>query len=163
VARPPRGSTDRELEPRDGGHRDAHRAARRVNPAGCGENIQPVHLFPVLMAIRSETNVGYEPDAARGGIRASSARAAKLVLVISFLFVIALPLAANLAGRDGADPDAEKRELAAFPRLDRSWQSIALFGTDFAHWFDDHFGFRASFVRWYGETRLFWLDVSPSA
>ena len=30
-------------------------------------------------------------------------------------------------------------------------------------WFEDHFGFRSTLVRWYGESRYFWLGVSPSA
>ena len=86
-----------------------------------------------------------------------------VVLVALFLLVIGLPLAANLAGADGADPGAENREMAAFPRLDGSWKSVANFGNGLGHWFDDHFGFRAALVRWFGETRLFWLGVSPSS
>jgi len=74
----------------------------------------------------------------------------KALLVALFLAVISLPLAANLAGVDGADPAAENRELAAFHR-DRP-----------AAWFEDHFGFRARLIRWYGESRLFVLGVSPS-
>ncbi len=84
-------------------------------------------------------------------------------LVALFVIVITLPVAANLAGRDGADPQAEKREMAPFPRLDRSWTSVADFGNGLGRWFDDHFGFRAALVRWYGETRFFWLGVSPSS
>ncbi len=79
------------------------------------------------------------------------------------LLAIALPLAANIAGVDGADPGAENRELARFPRVDGSWPSIAAFGPGLSDWFDDHFGFRAALVRWYGESRLFGLGVSPSA
>ena len=41
----------------------------------------------------------------------------KQTIVAAFLVLITLPLAANLAGVDGADPAAENRELAAFPRL----------------------------------------------
>ena len=72
------------------------------------------------------------------------------LLTFLFVLVISLPLAANLAGVDGADPGAENRELA-------TWQGGV------SAWFDDHFGFRSTLVRWYGETRLFGLDVSPSA
>ena len=86
----------------------------------------------------------------------------KQLLVILFVVVIALPLAANLAGFDGADPGAENRELARFPRVDGSWTSVAAFGPGLSAWFDDHFGFRSAFVRWYGESRLFGLGVSPS-
>ena len=85
------------------------------------------------------------------------------LLVALFVVVISLPLAANLAGRDGADAGAENRELAAFPRLDGSWQSVAALPAAIGAWFDDHFGFRSTFVRWYGETRLFALRTSPTA
>jgi len=86
-----------------------------------------------------------------------------VVLVALFLLVIGLPLAANLAAADGADPGAGNREMAVFRRLDGSWKSVANFGRGLGHWFGDHFGFRAALVRWFGETRLFWLGVSPSS
>jgi hypothetical protein len=75
----------------------------------------------------------------------------KGLLVSVFVIVISLPLGANLAGVDGADPGAEHRELAAF-----HWENPGA-------WFEDHFGFRAALIRWYGESRLFLLGVSPSA
>lgn len=87
----------------------------------------------------------------------------KRLLVVLFVAVIALPLVANLAGVDGADPGAENRELAALPRVDGSWTSIAALPAGFSAWFDDHFGFRSRLVRGYGESRLFGLGVSPSA
>jgi alginate O-acetyltransferase complex protein AlgJ len=92
-----------------------------------------------------------------------SLNALNAVLVGLFAAVISLPLAANLAGGDGADPAAENRELAAFPRLDGSSKAIFDYGHGLGAWFDDHFGFRSSLVRWYGESRLFGLGVSPSA
>jgi alginate O-acetyltransferase complex protein AlgJ len=84
-------------------------------------------------------------------------------LIILFIVVITLPLAANLAGIDGADPEAEKRDLAPFPQWDWRWHAAAAYPDALSRWFEDHFGFRASLVRWYGETRLFALDVSPSS
>jgi alginate O-acetyltransferase complex protein AlgJ len=83
-------------------------------------------------------------------------------IVLIFVVIISLPLAANLAGVDGADSGAENRELAAFPPLDDWTISMADYGSRFAHWFDDHFGFRSRLVRWYGETRLFGLGASPA-
>jgi hypothetical protein len=85
----------------------------------------------------------------------------RLLLAAAFVAVISLPLAANLAGRDGADPGAENRELAAFPSSASG--SFADFGAGLTHWFDDHFGFRSTLIKWYGEERLFWFGVSPSA
>lgn len=87
----------------------------------------------------------------------------RTVLVVAFLVVIALPLASNLGGRDGADPHAENREMAPPPRLQRSWGALTTFANEFSRWFEDHFGFRSTLVRWYGESRLFWLGVSPSS
>ncbi len=86
-----------------------------------------------------------------------------IIIVLLFFTVISLPLAANLAGFDGADPGAENRELAAFPNVGRSWRSIAGFGPGLSLWFEDHFGFRSLLVRWYGRSRLQLLGVSPSA
>jgi len=87
----------------------------------------------------------------------------KRALVAMFVVIISLPLAANLAGRDGGDAGAENRELAAFPQLEPTWPSIAGYADGVTRWFDDHFGFRSTLVRWYGESRLFLLGVSPTA
>lgn len=84
---------------------------------------------------------------------------ADALLVALFLVVIALPLAANLAGFHGADAGAENREMAPFPPL----AIAADYPDSLSRWFDDHFGFRSLLVRWYGESRLFGLGVSPSA
>jgi hypothetical protein len=85
------------------------------------------------------------------------------LLALLFVAVISLPLAANLAGVDGGDPGAENRELAPFPHVDGSLASLSALPAAFSGWFDDHFGFRSRLVRWYGESRLFGLGVSPSA
>jgi len=90
-------------------------------------------------------------------------RTANVAIVLVFLTVISLPLAANIAGFDGADPAAENRELATFPHLGASWRSISAFGPGLGLWFEDHFGFRSLLVRWYGRSRLDLLGVSPSA
>ena len=90
-----------------------------------------------------------------------SRRAGRLLVVV-FLAAIGLPLALNIAGRDGADAEAENRPLAAFPDFNGSWRSAATAPSRLADWFDDHFGLRATLIQWYGETRLFWLGVSPA-
>jgi len=88
----------------------------------------------------------------------------RLLLTVAFVTVLALPLAANLTGHDGADPAAENRELAAFPPLTMLFNgSPAEFGGGLTRWFDDHFGFRSTLIKWYGEERLFGFGVSPSA
>jgi hypothetical protein len=84
------------------------------------------------------------------------------LIVLIFVAVIWLPLAANIAGVDGADPAAENRTLAPVPTLPTSIESIGRYPAAFGAWFEDHFGFRARLIRWYGEWRLFALQVSPT-
>ena len=74
----------------------------------------------------------------------------RALLAVTFVAMIALPASLNLMGRDGGDPEGEHRELVTFV------------GTNIRPWFDDHFGLRSTLVKWYGETRLFWLGQSPS-
>jgi hypothetical protein len=69
---------------------------------------------------------------------------------VLFVGALWLPLTANLAGRDGADPAAEKRELAT---LDDGVFS----------WFEDHFGFRAQLVSWNARLEYAGLGVSSSS
>jgi alginate O-acetyltransferase complex protein AlgJ len=82
------------------------------------------------------------------------------LLIALFVLVISLPLAGNLAGMDGASPNDEN--VATFPELNGSWRSVTGFAEDLASWFDDHFAFRATLVRWSAEVRLFGLGVSPT-
>src|SRR5437763_3454580 len=89
-------------------------------------------------------------------------RARDAVLVALFVAIVSLPLASNVMGHDGADPEAENRELAPMPRIDRSAAGVAGYGSALSRWFEDHFGFRTSLVRWYAESRFFWLGVSSS-
>jgi alginate O-acetyltransferase complex protein AlgJ len=85
------------------------------------------------------------------------------LLVLFFVAAIALPLAANLAGVDGGDPDAENRTLAAFPHWDGTLASAVAYPDALSLWFEDHFAFRARLVRWYSESRWFVLHMSPSS
>src|SRR5262249_7119025 len=84
------------------------------------------------------------------------------LLAVVFVAVISLPLLATVAGVDGGDREAENRELATFPHWDGSWASARAYPDAFTAWFEDHFAFRATLVRWNAETHLFGLGVSPS-
>lgn len=84
------------------------------------------------------------------------------ILVVVFAVIIAAPPLANLAGHDGADPDAENRTLARFPAVTLAWTDVRGFLPGLDSWFADHFAFRATLVKWYGITRYLWLGVSSS-
>jgi alginate O-acetyltransferase complex protein AlgJ len=84
------------------------------------------------------------------------------LLVVAFLAIIALPAGGLLVGYNGGNPRGENRELAAFPHLGRSPGSLVAFAGGLKSWFGDHFGLRATLIRWHGETHLRGLDESPS-
>jgi hypothetical protein len=86
-----------------------------------------------------------------------------IALIAGFLVAIGLPLAANISGNDGGDQTAENRELAKFPPFEWTWDSVLGWPKGFDTWFQDHFGFRSTLVRWYGESRYYGLRVSPSS
>jgi hypothetical protein len=81
---------------------------------------------------------------------------------IALLLAIAVPLGGTLAGIEGGDQETENRQLAAFPARPASWRSLVDYPAGFDAWFSDHFAFRKDMVRWFGETRYFWLGVSPA-
>jgi hypothetical protein len=88
--------------------------------------------------------------------------AARNALIVLFLAVITLPLAATLAGVEGGDAVAENRTLAGFPELQATWSSVADFPAGFTSWFEDHFAFRYGLVRLASRLRYFVLGVSPA-
>src|SRR5215813_12988601 len=90
-------------------------------------------------------------------------RLLNIALIAGFIVIIGLPLAANMAGRDGGDQAGENRELAKFPEFEWTWQSALAWPAGLDAWFQDHFGFRSTLVRWYGESRYYGLGVSPSS
>lgn len=83
-------------------------------------------------------------------------------LAVVFLIAIVLPVAANLAGDDGADREAENREMADFPVLDGSARSVRRFPAGLDAWFADHFGFRSTLVRWSARMSVDLFRASPS-
>jgi hypothetical protein len=89
-------------------------------------------------------------------------RLSNALLVLVFLAAICVPLLATMGGVEGGDEIEENRDLAAFPRVTRTWASVAAFPSGFDLWFTDHFAFRKYLVQWFGESRYFWLGVSPS-
>ena len=58
------------------------------------------------------------------------------VQVALFLGALLAPLAANLAGFDGANTRNENRAMADLPRLEPRWSSVAEFPGRFTTWFE---------------------------
>lgn len=91
-------------------------------------------------------------------------RATELVArlrVALFAIAISLPLVLLAFGVDGGDQAAENRTLNAFPAFDGTPASAAAFAPGVQAWFNDHFGLRASLIRWHGISRFSWLRMSP--
>ena len=63
-------------------------------------------------------------DPPKRSAEAAGLRCPRLPVAL-FVIVISLPLAATVAGVDGADAAAENRELARLPRVEASWRAIA--------------------------------------
>jgi hypothetical protein len=89
-------------------------------------------------------------------------RAADRTIVVLFILIITLPLAATVAGIEGADAAAERRELARSPIFDGTVRSLAAYPASLSRWFDDHFAFRAALIEWDARLRLFVLKASAS-
>jgi alginate O-acetyltransferase complex protein AlgJ len=83
-------------------------------------------------------------------------------LSIIFLVAIVLPLVANVLGADGADRDAENREMAPFPIFDGSLKSVEAYPSKLDAWFADHFGFRSTLVRWASGVSMDVFRASPT-
>jgi hypothetical protein len=89
-------------------------------------------------------------------------RATDRIIASLFVLIITLPLAATVAGVEGADPAAERRELASYPIFDGTVRSLAAYPSELSRWFDDHFAFRAALIEWDARLRLFVLKASAS-
>jgi alginate O-acetyltransferase complex protein AlgJ len=84
------------------------------------------------------------------------------VLVVLFLAALVTPAAVMLAGGDSGGAVVENRELARLPAGPRSWADLRRFPAAATRYFEDHFGLRASLVRWQALLRLQLLGVSAS-
>lgn len=83
-------------------------------------------------------------------------------LVMVFVLAIGLPFACTVAGVEGGDAAAENRTLAPPPHWNGTAASAVAYLGALGRWFDDHFAFRSTLVRWDASARLFVLGQSPS-
>lgn len=80
--------------------------------------------------------------------RAVSLRQACLFAEMFLFFgLAALPLALNLAGRDGASASTELRDPLACPRRPRTWEAACRWPGRFERFVNDHFGGRPQLVK----------------
>jgi len=87
-------------------------------------------------------------------------RWANQVLVIAFVGGLYLPVAQMLLGLFPEHKPFENRRLAAAPAQPSGWESLKEFPTEFEQYFDDHFGFRNTFLRWNNLVRVRWLGAA---
>lgn len=87
---------------------------------------------------------------------------ANALLIALFLGIICAPFADKLIGLDPAPAQNENRTLAVLPRLELNSKSLTSFPSQFEAYFNDHFGFRRTLIRWNSLFKLFVLKISPS-
>jgi hypothetical protein len=84
-------------------------------------------------------------------------------LIILFMTALALP-ALGLALHVNLTPaHNENRILAPFPTISLNRHAVGAFPEKFRAYFQDHFGFRNTLIRWQALARVRWLGVSSSS
>ena len=86
---------------------------------------------------------------------------ADFILIGIFLLGLWLPLIDNLLHIDPAPDLYENRYLAPYPDPEFSWKSLNSYPDKFEDYYNDHFGFRKSLIRWHNGIKIFGLGVSP--
>ncbi|MDB5763995.1 MAG: hypothetical protein JWQ21_2990 [Herminiimonas sp.] len=84
-------------------------------------------------------------------------------IIALFVFALWLPLLASgykASSSNGFDM-AEKRRLAAMPKLDGSISAIKAFPEKFSRYYDDNFGLRDVLIRWHNLAKGVLLGQSP--
>jgi hypothetical protein len=85
-----------------------------------------------------------------------------IALIVFFLAALCLPGLGMALRFDLAPAHKENRTLAPFPPLALSRQAVGSFPEKFKAYFEDHFGFRNTLIRWQAIARVKWLGVSSS-
>ncbi|MCB9890658.1 MAG: hypothetical protein H6832_17090 [Planctomycetes bacterium] len=81
-----------------------------------------------------------------------------IVTVVLFVAAICVPVCVSMLGSAPLQT-SEKRELAAAPRMPRTYGEIEAFPRAFEAWFDDRFGLRQDLVSWHNSVRYRLLGV----
>src|SRR5262249_19364446 len=83
------------------------------------------------------------------------------ILVGFFALAIATPVGVQLVGAN-TRKISENRLLAERPAWPSDCETLAAFPARFEAYFNDHFGFRDTLIRWHNYAMVRWLGTSPS-
>ena len=89
-------------------------------------------------------------------------RAVRQILVAGFVMTLWVPLIALLVGPPRSVSESEKRELARFPDGAVATRSLRAYTQALEEFYDDHFGFRETLIRWYNHVQVRWLGITNS-
>jgi alginate O-acetyltransferase complex protein AlgJ len=84
------------------------------------------------------------------------------VLIIIFVAALCLPLMGMVFRLDVISEQQENRRLATPPSIPLDASALDAFPAKFKGYFNDHFGFRQTLVRWHANLKVNWLGVSSS-
>src|SRR5262249_42870784 len=94
--------------------------------------------------------------------RPARRRVADSGLIVVFLAMICLPVTWNLVGPSPPEVGAEYRPLGPKPALHLRREVLTAFPVRFEAYYNDHFGFRNTLIRWLDTATVRWLKVSTS-
>jgi hypothetical protein len=91
---------------------------------------------------------------------AEPSRVANILLVAVFPLMLCLPLVQMVFGILPDQESFENRQLAELPERPATREALLAFSKSFEDYFDDHFGFRNSLIRWNNQIRVQWLGAA---
>ena len=83
------------------------------------------------------------------------------LLTLLFLTGITLPALRQLCGPVATESKTEQRLLAKRPTFQRTWQGLTTFPKEYESYFNDHFGFRDSFIFCHHFWKAIVMNTSP--
>jgi hypothetical protein len=84
-----------------------------------------------------------------------------ITIVSIFVAVVFLPIFAHMLPLNGLQPLEEKRRLASLSSAHVTLKRLAHFPREFEAYYNDHFTFRSSLIRFYNKFKLMVFDESP--
>ncbi len=84
------------------------------------------------------------------------------LMVAGFVAALWLPLIALVVGPPQAVSESEKRQLASFPDPGVATRSLRAYTQALEEFYNDHFGFRETLIRWFNYVQVKWLGIPNS-